>query len=559
MFKSNAGDKELLGAMVPAKYLGGPGTIVQDAKAARSTFSTVIPNHIKKIIRAASQIRFDENTQLTPYLHNGNLYLIRDDYRVEMGSRTTVGFSLSLNFNREKVLNLDDQFVIGSSVTLGGSRSYIGGESGLNIGQSFNEVFEGFESLLGRDAEKTIDAAIRFTPYINHYLARNFKNFKNQTDSSNPQSLSAIPNSQMLTNRHRQKINLLPREEDYSTELRETRDQLLQNLQNEVTWINKVKPAVTSQLVVDSIQAQQLIQSLCDSLATAYQIPTDIWPRCRIAATWVPNAWAYPGGDIFISAGMIGILSDLDSVLLILGHEIGHSFGRHTTRALPARLAVNAAANGLTLAAHAGVGLFSLTGGAGALGKVSWLSWFPQSVAASALGGKAQELGLNLLFIAPFAALMAHSRSNEWQADRLGHEVATIVGASQEKMHIGWTEFRSFIETFLTDGDSSWIGRIMQSHPDIADREQEIQNRASALEKLHASAGRANKPSPVVYKQYAQLHAFFRPHSIKWGESILADRKQGAETTSINFALDGLINPSSHCAVHALHPHNIDF
>ncbi|CAG5003819.1 Beta-barrel assembly-enhancing protease [Dyadobacter sp. CECT 9275] len=41
------------------------------------------------------------------------------------------------------------------------------------------------------------------------------------------------------------------------------------------------------------------------------------------------NAFALPGGQIFITAGLLGKLKTDDQLAVVLGHEIGHVIGRH--------------------------------------------------------------------------------------------------------------------------------------------------------------------------------------------------------------------------------------
>ena len=51
-----------------------------------------------------------------------------------------------------------------------------------------------------------------------------------------------------------------------------------------------------------------------------------------------PNAFALPGGYIFITTGMIPIIENEDELACIIGHEIIHSNNRHTIRQMRKRI-----------------------------------------------------------------------------------------------------------------------------------------------------------------------------------------------------------------------------
>ena len=45
-----------------------------------------------------------------------------------------------------------------------------------------------------------------------------------------------------------------------------------------------------------------------------------------------PNAFALPGGHIYISRGLLSIMNSEDELAAVLGHEIGHVAGRHSAK-----------------------------------------------------------------------------------------------------------------------------------------------------------------------------------------------------------------------------------
>ncbi|MCM2277359.1 MAG: M48 family metallopeptidase [Oligoflexia bacterium] len=529
MFKSQWLSKKFVGVTVPAKYLGSSDEIRQASSQIRT-------------------IRLEDGKRLVPYFHKGTLYGIRDDIRVTNVRSTTVG--ISFTFGGGETLNLGEEFVIGSSIQLGGTTIHAGGERGLNLGNSVNQVFHGLDlAVTGDKAEELIAKTALFTPYIRQALAANAAE-------------SALASTGAPLTVYNQRFELAP---DYrSPELRARIDRahlskeltgalrnLRENLPPEAKWRTDLAKEVGSATIVNDPDASALIQSACDYLAQVYELPADVWPKCRIAATWQPNAWAYPGGDIFITAGLLGILSDLDSVLLVLGHEIGHVAARHTTKRMPYVNALNYTANGIGIAVSTAAAVTSLGGGLGLLGDVTFLTWYPQAMASSLITSAAANAGMKVLFFAPLAALMAHSRGAEWQADRLGHETALAAGADQSQIHRGWGEFSSYVSRYFGVTDSA-VARLMADHPDGQDRHEAIEERFSdgrydALRPYQA----ANRLAPDFYAAYQRLHAEFTPGATQFGEQILRKRGEGNPLPQ-EYAAASLLAPAGRCIHYAL-------
>lgn len=118
--------------------------------------------------------------------------------------------------------------------------------------------------------------------------------------------------------------------------------------------------------------------------------------RFRIVDTAEPNAFALPGGPVYVSRGLLAIVNSEDELACVIGHEIGHIAARHSTRRL-------------TVAAP-----FAVVGIPGAI-----------------LGRLNKTLGAVVSAPAQLAgslALAPYSRAQERQADRLGMELAAAAG-----------------------------------------------------------------------------------------------------------------------------------
>ncbi len=123
----------------------------------------------------------------------------------------------------------------------------------------------------------------------------------------------------------------------------------------------------------------------------------DVTYTFQIVDTPEPNAFALPGGWVYVSRGLLALLDSEDELAGVVGHEIGHVAARHAARratsAAPLAIltGVGAAVTGLVSPMLGG-----LVGGAGALA--------------------------NAAFLAPY------SRDQEHEADRVGQDLAARAG-----------------------------------------------------------------------------------------------------------------------------------
>lgn len=554
LYENGIFQKSFIGLKVPAEFFSGRPEDRDYGKNGFLFSSQPMSDKQKTVAAEISKIRFDDGIKLVPYYFGGSLYAIRSDVAVEMGNRSTVGFNFG--FGGGRTVKIGPQLIIGGSLSLGGSTANLERTQGINVLNGFQRLLDlPNEIQNSEDQQAFYRRTIKFAPYIRHYLNRNAEGLQ-------------VPHADYTANRlgpAAAKPGLEPKPvtlsknvalESFSDEWREIMQELRvpENLSQEVKWREEVKGAVENQMVLASDPANRFLQNLCDHLSAAYDVPKELYPRCRIAATLAPNAWAYPGGDIFVSVGLIGILSDLDSLRLVIGHEIAHVIARHTTRAMPGRKAFMYAAGGASLAAQVGLGPYALSGGRGLLGEVTWLTWFPQSMALSMAGAVVTKTGLEVLFLGPYAALMAHQRSLEWQADRLGHEAALATGARPEKLGEGWLEFKNFIQKYL-DPDGKRAGSFLASHPNPQARFESIESKGpKLLERL--GAYKDNRLPESYYRDYSELHQQFKPNTHAWGENALMKLKAGDERAA-QFSLNSLFSPAGQCVIHALSGHGL--
>jgi len=153
------------------------------------------------------------------------------------------------------------------------------------------------------------------------------------------------------------------------------------------------------------------------------------------------NAFAAPGGKIFVTRGILPFLGSEAELTGVLGHEIGHVTARHSARQI-------------TRQQLATVGLV-----AGSI-----LS----SDVANAAGGI--QAGLGVLFL-------SYSRADESQADELGFRY-------MRRQHFDVREMPKVFKALARVGQLSGGGKVptwQSSHPDPEDRAAKAEARVAAV------------------------------------------------------------------------------
>lgn len=194
-------------------------------------------------------------------------------------------------------------------------------------------------------------------------------------------------------------------------------------------------------LVPDSA-LQAYIQAVGDAMAAESERTHLPW-RFRVVDDPTPNAFALPGGFIYFTRGMLGLMNSEAELATVVGHEIGHVTARHQV-AMISRAQL----------AQAGLGLGGVL--------------FPRLEPLSGVAGA----GLSLLFL-------RYSRDFERQADELGFGYALEQGYDVREMP------RVFVSIArLGDTQRSAVPSWLQTHPLPADRIAAVNERIDALEPL---------------------------------------------------------------------------
>ncbi len=149
------------------------------------------------------------------------------------------------------------------------------------------------------------------------------------------------------------------------------------------------------------------------------------------------NAFAIPGGSIYVNSGLIQAAND-DELAAVLGHEVGHVAARHSVKRLQTVLGY-------------------------------------QLVAAIALGASGQQQILQAVDVAFNMVVLGFSRKDEYLADKLGVKYTKAAGFNPHGMV-------TFFQKLQKEGKTAGFNLVfLSSHPPIEDRIKQAENEIAAL------------------------------------------------------------------------------
>jgi len=184
------------------------------------------------------------------------------------------------------------------------------------------------------------------------------------------------------------------------------------------------------QASVDEI-GQRIVQS---SEAQDTEYPFDFHV---LADTQTVNAFALPGGQIFITRALLNLMDTEGEVAGVLGHEIGHVVGRHSAEQIAKSQLIQG------LAGAAGVGLYD-----------------PQNPESASAAQMAMIVGSMVN--------MKYGRDDELQSDRLGVEFLAEAGYDPRAM-------LRVMEILAEASGGARQPEFMSTHPDPGNRIEEIE------------------------------------------------------------------------------------
>lgn len=199
----------------------------------------------------------------------------------------------------------------------------------------------------------------------------------------------------------------------------------------------------------EQAELQRYVQAVGERLA-AKSHRQDLIYRFTLLDSTEVNAFALPGGYIYITRGLIGYMKSEEELAAVLGHEIGHVTARHAVRQQTAATAAN-------------------------------LAYTLGSVFVPQLGG---DLAQNMYGALSGAMLSGYGREMELEADGLGADYLVATGYDSRAI-LGVLATLKAQEQFAAEQakaegrePQSYHG-LFASHPDNDTRLQEVVGKAS--------------------------------------------------------------------------------
>jgi predicted Zn-dependent protease len=191
--------------------------------------------------------------------------------------------------------------------------------------------------------------------------------------------------------------------------------------------------------LVENAELQTYVQQIGRGEAAASERPTLPW-EFHVVDDPSPNAFALPGGFIYVTRGMLSLMMSEAELAGVLGHEIGHVTARHSVNQISKQQL-----------AQLGLGLGSV--------------FLPEAAPLGSLVGS----GLELLFL-------KYGRDDEREADVLGFEYMRKRGY----------DVREFDDVFaaldrIGDKERGALPAWLSTHPAPAERVKNAEARAAAV------------------------------------------------------------------------------
>jgi predicted Zn-dependent protease len=193
----------------------------------------------------------------------------------------------------------------------------------------------------------------------------------------------------------------------------------------------------------DDKAIQDYVQSVGTLLAKTSEQPNLDW-TFTVLDSPIVNAFALPGGYVYITRGLMALADNEAQVAGVLGHEIGHVTARHSAQRYGGSV--------LATAASIAAGIF--------------------------LGGDAAQAAGALSQV----ALSSYSRSQEFEADQLGVRYVARAGYGPDAM-------AGFLEKMEAE---SRLQATLRGDPDAADRFSLLQTHPRTAERVREAIAAAN-------------------------------------------------------------------
>ncbi len=257
------------------------------------------------------------------------------------------------------------------------------------------------------------------------------------------------------------------------------------------------------------------VSEVGDSIGRLSHRPEMPYSYNALNANYV-NAYAFPGGTIGITRGILLTMESEAELAALVGHEVAHVTARHTAQRM-----TKGTLAGLVVA---GTGIF--------LGTRS--------------DSTTTALALGLGGIAAGALLAKYSRSDEREADTLGLEYMTQAGYSPQ----GMVDLMDRLQS-LSQRQPSVIEQMFSSHPMSSERYRDAQRQASGRyaskqnqpmqrERYMDKTAGLRRMKPAIEKQQ-QAEAYFAQGEYAQAETLLKTALQQAPNDYVGLVMLGKV------------------
>jgi predicted Zn-dependent protease len=207
------------------------------------------------------------------------------------------------------------------------------------------------------------------------------------------------------------------------------------------------------------------VRKIGSRLAAVSDRPEGPW-RFEIANAPEPNAFALPGGHVYVTRGLLALVNSEDELAGVVGHEIAHVTARHSAKRINASL--------VTAPVTIATGIVGLA------------TSIVSPTIGQAVAGSGQVLTRGVV-LAPY------SRSQENEADRIGQELAARAGYDPAAL-------ARFLETLDRQTQLLYGGErgfsFLADHPLTPERVAKTAERAGKVER--GSGGPIASPTQLL-------------------------------------------------------------
>jgi predicted Zn-dependent protease len=228
---------------------------------------------------------------------------------------------------------------------------------------------------------------------------------------------------------NRKQMNLLPESQLVSMSLTEYQSFLKQNPPvtgtPEATMVKNVGSRIQSSVV------QYMNQNKMGDKVSGYK-----WEFNLVNSKDV-NAWCMPGGKVVVYSGLLPVTQDETGLAIVMGHEIAHAVARHGNERMSQ-------------------GLLAQLGG------------MALDVALSQKSQEARSIFLTSYGVGSTLGVLAYSRTQESEADKLGLIFAAMAGYDPTKSVDFW-------QRMSAKGGGGGTPEILRTHPSDQKRIKDLQ------------------------------------------------------------------------------------